>query len=96
MEKELILSVIEQVGEDQKEILDCVGIECYDKLIKRFAGTSIYIAKPNTFEREARNLHLIKDYENGLSNKQLATKYGITMVWVNEIIKKQFNAKHES
>lgn len=77
---------ISVLSEDQKDIIECVGIEGYCKLSERFGGGAIYIQKSHALNKQKRNEMIIKEYDEGNSYKNIAKKYQLSEVWVRKII----------
>lgn len=77
---------ISALSEDQKDIIECIGIENYYKLSVRFGGGVIYIQKPQALTRKKRNEIIIKEYKEGKSCRDIARKYHLTEMWVRNIV----------
>lgn len=77
---------LNKLSEDQRELINCIGIESYYKLAQYYGGSQIYIARPNALDKLKRNGMIIKEFEDGASYKEIAVKYGLTTVWVRKII----------
>ncbi len=77
---------LNKLSEDQRELAECIGIENYYKLAQYYGGSQIYIARPNTIDKQKRNRMIIREFEQGSSYKEIAGKYGLTTVWVRKII----------
>lgn len=77
---------IEDLKEEQQKIAEIIGIEAYFQLSKYFGGTSIYIAKAEEIiNRRARDEQIRQEF-TGSNYAQLATKYGLTEVWIRNIV----------
>lgn len=77
---------IEELREEQQQIAEVIGVEAYLMLTKRFGGTSIYIAKAEEIlQRKSRDEKIRSEF-NGSNYSQLATKYGLTEVWIRTIV----------
>jgi len=77
---------VSHLSEDQKNIAECIGLESYYKLTQHYGGSSIYVARPNTIDKQKRNRMIINDFNKGASYKELALKYGLTTIWVRNIV----------
>lgn len=75
-----------KLSEDQKDIAECIGIESYYKLTRYYGGSSIYIARPDSIDNQKRNEMIINEFNNGASYKELALKYGLSTVWIRNIV----------
>ncbi|MFV0342754.1 MAG: Mor transcription activator family protein [Anaerocolumna sp.] len=86
MNEGLHLINLYELSEDQRELANCIGVEGYYKLTKRYGGSSIYIARPDAIDRQSRNDKIIQEYEQGATYKQLASKYRLSTVWIRNIV----------
>lgn len=77
---------IEELREEQKQIAEVIGVESYLALTKRFGGTSIYIAKAEEILLRKNRDELIRNEFTGSNYSQLAGKYGLTEVWIRNIV----------
>lgn len=77
---------LEDLREDQQMIAEIIGMDKYIELVKRFAGTQIYIPKLDDFERNLRNKQICEEF-NGYNYEQLAVKYGLTSTMIRIIVK---------
>lgn len=77
---------VRQLSEDQRDIVECIGIENYYKLTKRYGGSSIYISRADSIDKKCRNRMIIDEFNNGATYRELAIKYGLTAVWVRNIV----------
>lgn len=69
--------IVEDLSPEQRDICDCIGVEAYAKLVKRYGGLSIYIAKADSVVRSARDESIRRDF-NGYNYKFLSAKYNLT------------------
>ena len=46
---------IEGLSREQRDLMECIGLEAYGKLVKAYGGSRIYIAKPDTVGKSKRN-----------------------------------------
>lgn len=76
---------IEDLDEEQKQLAELIGIDKYKILLQTYGGMSIYIPKPDSFAATIRN-EQIKDEFDGSNYKELSRKYGLTEVWVRNIV----------
>lgn len=86
MESKLSNFDANKLSEDQKNIIECIGIESYYKLTQYYGGSSIYIARPNAIDRQKRDKMIIDEFNKGASYKELASKYRLSTVWVRKIV----------
>lgn len=48
--------------------------------------SSIYISRADSIDKKCRNRMIIDEFNNGATYKELAIKYGLTVVWVRNIV----------
>lgn len=75
-----------KLSEDQRDIVECIGIESYNKLARQYGGSSVYIARADVIDKQHRNKMIIDDFNNGATYRELAIKYGLTTVWIRNIV----------
>ena len=68
---------IENLDEDQRKMVELVGLDGFKSLVRAFGGTTIYIPKA---EKEIR-----EEFDGG-NYRELAAKYGLTERWVRFIL----------
>lgn len=76
---------MEHLGEEARRIASLVGIEGFKKLVREYGGTCIYVPKIEGVEKEVRD-KLIKEEFDGSNTKELALKYGLSEVWIRNIV----------
>ena len=79
---------LENLNGNQKDLAEVIGIEAYIKLVKRYGGDDIYIAK------EDKLLAMIRDEEiynkfNGGNHEQLAHEYRLAVRTIYDIINRE-------
>ena len=67
----------EDLTPEQRDIYDCIGSQAYEKLVQRYGGLSIYIAKADSVIRSARDEKIRRDF-NGYNFKFLVNKYNLS------------------
>lgn len=67
-------------------LLSILGEEKALALCAEFGGSSIYIPKQETLNRELRNKDILEDYKNGVSLHQLRKKYKLSETTLRTII----------
>lgn len=77
---------IEDLRDEQKQIAEIIGVDAYVDLTKAFGGTSIYIAKAEELVKRKSRDEQIRDEFNGNNYAQLALKYGLSEVWIRNIV----------
>ena len=78
--------VLDDLREEQKQIAEVIGVDAYLDLTRAFGGTSIYIAKAEEILKRADRDRQIREEFNGSNYAQLAIKYGLTEVWIRNIV----------
>lgn len=76
----------DDLGGEQKQIAELIGMENYLKLTRQFGGTTIYIAKAEEVARRNERDAKIREEFDGSNCAQLAVKYRLTEVWVRNIV----------
>ena len=74
----MIEFTINDLNDEQKELAELIGLDAFNKLVYYYGGTSIYVPKVDTIERQKRNTKICEDYLKGSSLKHLAIKYALT------------------
>lgn len=73
------------LNEEQLELADLIGLDNYKKLVLNYGGLQLYIPKPDSFSRTARNEQIRAEF-TGSNFKELATRYGLTEVQIRSIV----------
>ena len=76
---------IENLDEDQRKMVELVGLDGFKSLVRAFGGTTIYIPKAERLERAARDQKIREEFDGG-KIRELAAKYGLTERWVRFIL----------
>lgn len=76
----------------QKEIAEAIGVNAYIKLVKKYGGDEIYIAKEDKIISMIRDKEICRKF-NGGNYSQLAREYGLAVRTVYEIIGRELNEK---
>lgn len=77
---------LDDLREEQRQIAEIIGVEAYLKLTRVFGGTTIYIAKAEEIIKRADRDRQIREEFDGSNYAQLAVKYGLTEVWIRNIV----------
>lgn len=83
---------LDDLGEEQRQIAETIGMDAYLSLTKVFGGTTIYVAKANEILRRNERDRRIREEFNGYNYAQLALKYGLTEVWIRNIVSEKAEA----
>ena len=70
---------------DFRDIAETIGIEPALKLVQARGGEGIYIPKADKVCRAARDRAIRAEF-NGANHRELARKYGLTVVWIRSIV----------
>lgn len=71
------------VSEKVEDLIEILGTELFEEVVKVFGGGTIYIPTYNSMIRSRRNRDIAKKF-NGVNAQQLAREYGVS---VNHIIR---------
>lgn len=77
---------LDDLRDEQRSIADAIGVDAYLQLTKTFGGTTIYIAKAEEIARRNDRDRQIREEFDGSNYTQLALKYGLTEVWIRNIV----------
>ena len=86
---------IENLDEDQRKMVELVGLDGFKSLVRAFGGTTIYIPKAESLERAARDQKIREEFDaihvhqteiSRGNYRELAAKYGLTERWVRFIL----------
>ena len=75
---------LESLDEEPRKIAELVGMDGFKSLVRTFGGTSVYIPKVESLEKEVRDKR-IRDEFDGSNYKELAARYGLTETWIRII-----------
>lgn len=71
------------VSEKVEDLIEILGTELFEEVVKVFGGGTIYIPTYNSMIRSRRNRNIAKKF-NGVNAQQLAREYGVS---VNHVIR---------
>lgn len=77
---------LEDIPEAYRPLAEMIGIENLMKLAHYCMGNEIYIPKPETIFRKARNRNIKEEYD-GYNEAELAQKYDLSPDSVRKILK---------
>jgi Mor family transcriptional regulator len=75
----------EDLPEPYRAISEMIGMENTLKLADKFQGMAIYLPKLDAVLRKIRDERIKAEF-NGANYRELARKYGLTEVWVRQLI----------
>ena len=77
----------DDLSPSQKKIADCIGLDEYKELIKRFGGNRIHILKKSTFVSSIRRRTVLEDYyKRNLDPSSITRNHGLSEYSVRDII----------
>ena len=76
---------LDDLDAEQRELADCIGIEAYKKLVRNYAGSCVYIRKPDTVTVNIRNEKIKKEF-NGYNYLELAKKFNLSEISIRRIV----------
>ncbi len=76
---------IENLDEEQKTLAELIGLEGFKNLVRAYNGTSIYVPKIESLEKTVRDEHIREEFDGG-NYRELALKYGLTEIWIRNIV----------
>jgi Mor family transcriptional regulator len=76
---------IEDLPESYREIAEIVGVEGAIKLSRRLGGLAYYFPQIDAVLRKKRDDAIRKEF-TGRNYRDLAIKYGLTEVWIRDIV----------
>ncbi len=79
---------LDDLNNEQREVAELLGLENYIKLVKNFGGTSIYVHKAKTIEKNLRDEAIRKEFMGDY--KRLAIKYNLSVTQIREIVDKNY------
>mgnify|MGYP002622471436 CR=1 FL=1 len=86
-ERELIAeTTIDDIADNYRQVAEIVGVEKFVELAALANGDEIYFPKYESVLAPARNRRIIAEW-NGYNQKELAKKYGLTVMQINRILK---------
>ena len=72
---------------DACDLAEIIGTETFERVVDLFSGQNIYIPTKRQVYIQARNREIIKEYEQGISIRNIALKYEVSSTWVSKLIK---------
>ncbi|MBQ8569349.1 MAG: DNA-binding protein [Oscillospiraceae bacterium] len=81
---------IEDLDDNQRELADCIGLEAYKKLVKRYAGEPITVRMPDRLTLRLRNERIFAEF-NGCNYKELSKQYGLHERTIRKIISMMYD-----
>ena len=79
----------EHIPEDLYWLYELVGMERFMAIIDTAGGEFLYFPKRSTLERGLRREAIIREYDGGISIRQLAKKYGLTERHIRSIVQEE-------
>lgn len=79
---------IDQLSGEQRELAETIGLDAYKKLVKYCGGSRVYIKKPDTLTKNARNSEIKQKFDGG-NIKKLAIEYNLSESAIRNILFKK-------
>ncbi len=76
---------LDDLDADQRELAECIGLEAYKNLLRNYAGSYIYICKPDTITANVRDEQIRREF-NGYNYLDLAKKFNLSEISIRRII----------
>lgn len=76
---------IDDLPDEQRELAECIGIDAYKNLVRHYAGSFVYVCKPDTLTANIRNEEIKRKF-NGYNFRELAIEYGLAEVTIRRIV----------
>ena len=80
---------------EQRALAECIGMDAYRNLLNNYAGSCVYIRKPNRVTNVIRNADIRREF-NGCNHKELAKKFGLSVVMIRRILAESEQEKRKS
>lgn len=77
--------MLDDLDEDQRQLAECIGMESYKNLLRNYAGSYIYICKPDTITANVRDEQIRKEFD-GYNYLDLAKKFNLSEISIRRII----------
>lgn len=68
-----------------KRLANLIGTDEANRLAYAFGRDKLYIPKLEQLRRDERNAAIQADYRDGLTEREMAIKYGVSMRWIRNI-----------
>lgn len=75
----------DDLNEDQRQLAECIGMESYKNLLRNYAGSYIYVCKPDTITANVRDEQIRKEFD-GYNYLDLAKKFNLSEISIRRII----------
>jgi Mor family transcriptional regulator len=89
VKREDLTGVLAEVVELLDNVEDLTPLSATLALSEYFAGSPVYFPTVRTGTITARNRQIMKDYQAKMPMRDMAKKYGLSAVHINDILEKQ-------
>lgn len=86
--KEVLLEDLKGAHPATFQAIEAIGVDAFVEMSHAIGGISIYVPKFDSVIASARNRLILKEFDGG-NYAALAIRYGISEVWVRQIINQQ-------
>ncbi|MCH5348392.1 MAG: DNA-binding protein [Oscillospiraceae bacterium] len=76
---------LKDLDAEQRQLAKCIGMDAYKHLLEHYAGSYVYVRKPDTVTTRARNARIREEF-NGCNYQELAQKFGLSEISIRRII----------
>ena len=76
---------MDDIPENYRQVAAAIGIEAAVKLSRAFGGLACYVPQVEALLRKKRDAAIRRAF-NGRNHRALAVKYGLTEVWIRDIV----------
>ena len=67
----------EELSDEQKNLVDCIGAEAFIKLVTCYGGTTLYVPKADSLARSKRDEAIRAEFD-GYNYRELCRKYKLS------------------
>lgn len=76
---------MEELDPEQRQLAECIGLEAYKNLVRSYAGSYVYVCKPDTLTANLRNEEIRRRF-NGYNYGELAREFNLAEVSIRRIV----------
>lgn len=76
---------INDLDADQRTLAECIGMDAYINLLKHYAGSYIYVHKPDSVTKSMRNTRIRNEF-NGANYQELAAEFGLSEMTIRRVV----------
>lgn len=80
----------EELSDEQKNLVDCIGAEAFIKLVTCYGGTTLYVPKADSLARSKRDEAIRAEFD-GYNYRELCRKYKLSERTIRSITAEKNN-----